>query len=456
MGHLHRIARATAVTESEPGRPWRLAIAWLLLLGPFFFLTYNFANSLAAQQPHVPAIVFAWESAIPFWGWTIVPYWSIDLFYAASLFVCTSRRELNTHGLRLVTAQLLAVATFIAFPLRFSFDRPIGGDWSGELFRLLAIFDKPFNQAPSLHIALLVILWVLYARHTRGWWRWALHGWFALIGISVLTTYQHHFFDVPTGLLLGWLCIWLWPDNGRSPLSQLRLSDDKRRRAIALRYGLASAALAIVAVWFKGAALWLLWPALSLGLVAAAYLALDVAAFQKTADGRHTFAARWLFAPYTWAARLNARLWTGRQAPCCEIAPNVWLGRLPRRSEVFEQGFAAVVDLSAELTLPLDRWSRLSIFSHPVLDLTAPRPALLASAAASIEQARQQGPVLVCCALGYSRSALATAAWLLRYGHASDPTQALAIIRARRPQIVVGAEQAAQLAACLRIAPSPA
>ena len=34
----------------------------------------------------------------------------------------------------------------------------------GDLFAVLAAFDQPFNQAPSLHIALLVILWALFAR----------------------------------------------------------------------------------------------------------------------------------------------------------------------------------------------------------------------------------------------------------------------------------------------------
>ena len=33
--------------------------------------------------------------------------------------------------------------------------------------------------------------------------QWPLHIWFALVGVSVLTTYQHHFFDIPTGALLG-------------------------------------------------------------------------------------------------------------------------------------------------------------------------------------------------------------------------------------------------------------
>ena len=72
------------------------------------------------------SIVFAWERHIPFLAWTIIPYWSINAFYGLSLFVCAERRaELDTHGRRLLTAQIVAVACFILFPLRFTF-RPAG------------------------------------------------------------------------------------------------------------------------------------------------------------------------------------------------------------------------------------------------------------------------------------------------------------------------------------------
>jgi len=93
---------------SEP-RPWRRAAVWLVFLGPFFFATYGFANWLASQRHGVGAVVFAWERFIPFIPWTIVPYWSIDLLYAVSLFVCTTRRELDRHGQRLFLAQVVSV-----------------------------------------------------------------------------------------------------------------------------------------------------------------------------------------------------------------------------------------------------------------------------------------------------------------------------------------------------------
>ena len=66
---------------SETARPWRRALAWLALLAPFFFASYGFANWIAAQHAYVPSVVFDWEHAIPFWPWTIAPYWIIDLLY---------------------------------------------------------------------------------------------------------------------------------------------------------------------------------------------------------------------------------------------------------------------------------------------------------------------------------------------------------------------------------------
>ncbi|RIK46201.1 MAG: hypothetical protein DCC59_17355, partial [Chloroflexi bacterium] len=144
--------------------------------------------------------------------------------------VCASRAELDTHARRLLTAQVVAVTCFVLFPLRFTFEKPETDGVFGFLFAVLGGFDQPYNQAPSLHIALLVILWALYARHLPAWGRAVLHAWAVLVTVSVLTTYQHHFIDIPTGALLGFLCLWLWPDHGRSPLEGLAWTCDPKRR----------------------------------------------------------------------------------------------------------------------------------------------------------------------------------------------------------------------------------
>ena len=57
------------------------------------------------------------------------------------------------------------------------------------------------------------------------------------------------------------------------------------------------------------------------------------------------------------------------------------------------------------------------------------------------EELQRQGPLLVCCALGYSRSATLVAAWLLQSGRADSVEQAIAMIRAARPRIVLGDAQ---------------
>ena len=105
------------------------------------------ANWTASLHTAVPSIVFDWERHIPFLPWTIVPYWIIDALYGISLFLCASKRELDTHALRLLTAQVVAVACFIAFPHRFTFAHPPADGVFGALFDVLLGFDRPFNQA---------------------------------------------------------------------------------------------------------------------------------------------------------------------------------------------------------------------------------------------------------------------------------------------------------------------
>lgn len=413
-------------------RPWRRAIGWLAFLAPFFYLTYGAANALAARRQHVPSIVFEWERRIPFVDWTIVPYWSINAFYGISLFVCATRTELDTHARRLLTAQVVAVACFILFPLRVTFQHPDTDGLPGFMFDALTSFDRPFNQAPSLHIALLVILWVLYAKHLPRPARWPLHMWFALVGVSVLTTYQHHFFDIPTGAWLGFACLWLWPERGVSPLARVALATERERVVLATRYLVGGAVVAGLAVWIGGAGLWLLWPAVSLLLVAANYAFLGPDGFQKDADGRMSLAARVLLAPYLAGAFINSRSWTRREPHPVAIASGVWLGRLPRAHDT--AAFANVVDLCAELpgAASAARW-----ICVPMLDLVPPSAAGLRSAAAHIERARSEGPVLVCCALGYSRSAAVAATWLLTSRTAGTVAEAIDQVRVARPRIVI-------------------
>lgn len=414
--------------------PWQRSVAWLLFLGPFFFLSYGFANSMAARWQVSDSLVYGWEQHIPFLPWTILPYWSIDLFYGLSFLLCRSALQVDRHALRLLTAQLVSVTCFLAFPLRFSFPRPESDGLFGALFDALAGFDLPYNQAPSLHISLLIIIWVRFAGATRGPLRWLVDAWAVLIAVSVLTTYQHHFIDLPSGALVGLLCLWLWPDAGPTPFSATRWTHSPERRRLAGTYLGGALAAACLGILLGGAGLVILWLAIALTLVALNYAFLGPAGFQKHA-GRHSLGAALLLAPYTLGAWVNSRLWT-RQAPTPGlIADGVWLGRLPDGRAMEAGGFRALLDLTAELPAPRGNW----IYTQqPWLDLVPPDSRQLEAAAAAIERLRQHGPVLVCCALGYSRSASAAAAWLLVSGRAPSPEAALDILKQARPRVVLG------------------
>ena len=436
----------SAAVPAEP-RPWRRAIAWLAFLGPFFFATYGLATWVSAQRASVPFVVFDWERAIPFWPWTIVPYWIIDALYAASLFACATRAELDTHAKRLLTAQVAAIAVFLAVPLRFSFAPPPVDGIAGAMFAALRSFDQPFNQLPSLHVALAVILAALYARKVAGLARAAVIAGFAVIGASVLTTWQHHFVDVPTGALLGALCVWAWPfdreGDGRPVAPLWQPTRDAARLRLARNYAIGAGLVIALAIALGGTALWATWIGVSLALVAAAYFALGAAAFRKGADGRLAPAARWLYAPYLAGAWINSRAWTRRAPEPVSVADGVFVGRVPTARELDASPFVALVDVTAEFDVdPAGRGYALV----PMLDLATPTPDELRRAAQAIERLRDAGPLLVCCALGRSRSACAVAAWLIATGRVRDAEAAVAVVRARQGLAVLGERHLAALA----------
>ncbi|GAB2901249.1 phosphatase PAP2/dual specificity phosphatase family protein [Uliginosibacterium flavum] len=420
-------------------RPWRWALLWGALLGVLFFGSYTAANHFTAQRSDVSVYVFAWERHIPFLAWTILPYWSIDFLYAAALFAARSKAELFRLAYRLLAAQIICITGFLLWPLRFSFTRPATDGWTGAMFDALTGFDLPFNQAPSLHICLLVVLWRFYADLTgQKPIRWLLHTWFALIGISVLTTWQHHFIDLVTGLSAGALCLLLVPEANASWRWRGHEAGGKRLRLGLIYLAGATLVASLGAALFPAASAWpFYWLAASLAGVGAIYLGGEATHFGKQGT-RMPWRSWMFFGPHLAAARLNVWLWTRKLPIGVEVHDGVFLGRQPDAATQAQHDIHHVVDLCAELSLPA---SPRAASSLPVMDLIPLSPAQLTSAAQAIEEARQQGlGVWVCCALGFSRSAACVAAWLVQH-RGFTPEEALAAIRRVRPQVVLKTEQ---------------
>ena len=72
------------------------------------------------------------------------------------------------------------------------------------------------------------------------------------------------------------------------------------------------------------------------------------------------------------------------------------------------------------------------------------------AAARAVEDASRHGPVLICCALGFQRSAAVAACWLIRAGHAANAAIAGERIKAAgrpvhlRPEIFAAIDEAAR------------
>ena len=479
-------------------------LAALVVVAAIFYASYGATNALASARANVPEIYFAWERAVPFWAWSIVPYWSLNLLYALGFFLCRDSRELARYVTQLFAAQIIATLFFIAFPLQMSWGKPAVSGLSGFLFSSLAAFDRPFNQAPSLHIILCVVVGAFYLRKARSvWLKAALVAWFALIGLSVLTTYQHHFIDIPTGLAAGCLVLLIRPLEG-APLGFAIAREAARYKWAALYLGLAFLTLfaAILGAKIWGAwMLWLSWVSLSFALVACGYAFLGAGVFAKNGQGRHAAAAKALLFPYLCVARLNALFWLRGRRLSDEILPGLYLGSVKQAGK-----FGAVLDCAAEFERPggaqiyasvpmldmitpsadelkrsageLERLVKRALCGGETLPQRAAELGLNFSAKAgcahgrdfkfheqassrvnlqtcgsaneskiaevgqiltgSNERAAEQNDkkVLVCCALGYGRSASVLLAWMVIYAGFSFE-DALNLLKSRREKIAV-------------------
>ena len=369
-----------------------------------------------------------------------MPYWSIDLMYGLAILLATSKQSLKILCLRLFSAQIICITCFLIFPLKFSFERPNLDGFLGLWFDVLMGFDKPFNQAPSLHITLLVILWQFYNCYFQSKFnQLLLHVWCFLIALSVLTTWQHHFFDVPTGLWAGCFCIWLWPENGMTPLKSKSYAKQYTWNGF---YFLLFLLSLILAIYIGGIGLWLLWLAGAFVLVSANYLVFGATGFQKQANGHFPFAITILYLPYFAIMWLNSRLWTLKNKPADFIMDSVYLGRIASHNTLQTKRIVSIVDLYAEL--PIGQFNgHYSLI--PILDMTPLSIKQCQLAAETIDQFQKQGSVLVCCALGYSRSATAVIAWLLLTKRAANVEDAITKVKTARCSVVISSKQKALL-----------
>jgi protein-tyrosine phosphatase len=405
-----------------------------LFLSVLFLAVYGATNWITGQRTNVGTWYFEWERAIPFVPFMIVPYMSIDLFFVVAPFLCSDKRELGTFSRRITFAIIATGVCFLLVPMRFAFERPESGGWLGTMFGGFRMLDGPYNLIPSLHITLSLILVDLYGKHTRGLVRLAMQGWFVLVGLSAVLTYQHHVVDIAGGLLLGALCWCLFPavPSRRPVMTNSRVGS---------YYGLGAAVALFLAAMTQPWGYLLLWPGLALAVVAAAYSRAGPGMFLKR-GGRLARWWRFVLWPVLLGQHLSHAYYRRQSRPWNTVVPRLLIGRKLNKTEAAEacrQGVSAVLDLTAEFS-EVAPFLAMTYRNLPILDLTAPSPQQLHEAIRFISEQRSRGTVYVHCKIGYSRSATVVGAYLLAIGRVTTAEEAVEHLRKVRPGIAVRPE----------------
>ena len=425
MGDLHGVRGPTR---------WGLRMAAArtsALLSVLFLAVYGGTNWITSRRTDVGTWYYEWELAIPFVPLMIVPYMSIDLFFVAAPFLCRGESELRTFSRRTSFAIVTAGVCFLLFPLRLAFEKPEVQGWLGAIFQTFLGLDEPYNLLPSLHITLRSILVDLYARHTQGLAQGAVHVWFCLIGFSTVLTHQHQVVDVLGGFVLAGFCFYLFSEASHP------IGGAKNLR-VALCYGIGSgvALMLAVATWPWGSVL--LWPALGMAIIMAAYCGLGPGVYRKS-NGRLPFGTWFVLGPVLLGQYLSLLHYRRKGSAWNEVTPRLLIGRRLSNGEAAAavgQGVTAVLDLTAEFS-EVRSFRGMHYHNTPILDLTAPTLEQMREAVQFIRRETASGKVYVHCKIGYSRSAAIIGAYLLDSGQAATAQEAVDYLRKIRPSIIV-------------------
>lgn len=149
------------------------------------------------------------DAALPLDAWIpLVPEFIVFymLGYLFVLVPCLLVRERSAFYSATVVFCLMLGVAFLLFrymPVHMQKTYALGDDWFSRLAYFQQSKDTPYNNFPSLHVALNVYAYALIAwqaRRVPAWWL----PWPLLIVVSTLLVKQHLVVDVVAGGLLAW------------------------------------------------------------------------------------------------------------------------------------------------------------------------------------------------------------------------------------------------------------
>jgi protein-tyrosine phosphatase/membrane-associated phospholipid phosphatase len=402
---------------------------WLFFMGIIFFLLYGSSNQYAhLTSPH-PSLFMEWERDIPFVEYFIVPYMSSDLMFVIAFLLPYTRLELRILALRVLFIVLFSTIIFAVFPLGFAFEKPEIHTFN-VLFNMLQA-DLPYNQLPSLHISFAIVLWASMKKYlTNTFLKIFLALWFYAIALSTLLVYQHHFIDIPTGIIMGFLAVKLISkDKSTYFITQFTTP---RNIKMGLYFLIGSAIFMILSFKATTLSLALFYICVSLFSVSVVY----AFGLNSLLVGKSAKANLWqwiLFFPYFIGSYISWHYFKRDIALMAQVKDKVYLGRFPSKDEYFilrEKNINHAINLASEQQIQKGCIKQTRL---PYLDQTIQSPQSLHQGVKLIESLKDDG-VFVHCALGLSRTILLISAWLLYNKHTLDEIEEL--INEVRPNYV--------------------
>jgi PAP2 superfamily len=191
------------------------AVTLLMACAAVFLAGYQLTLRRALRLEDLPGSQGPWDAWVPFWPASIVVYCSINVTYALAFFVVRDGVGLHRLAARLLLVQLACFACFVGWPMRMQRRPDVGDTVWAPWFQALASFDGASNLVPSLHVAILGVLWSHFRAGARARWaRVGVDAWAVCVALSALTTWQHNVMDVLAGAALAWVVVrWLVKDD---------------------------------------------------------------------------------------------------------------------------------------------------------------------------------------------------------------------------------------------------
>lgn len=158
------------------------------------FKFYTFENFIDRAVPLVPEF-----------------FWIYMLYYPLCFSPLGIIKDIQTFrkvALAFFIEFMISFAVFLLIPARMVRPEITGNSLSEIALKKLYEFDPGFNVFPSLHVANLVLIVLIFYEFNR-FWAHVLLLLTILISASTLFVKQHFFWDIPSGIFLGWFTYYI-------------------------------------------------------------------------------------------------------------------------------------------------------------------------------------------------------------------------------------------------------